>query len=128
MVTVLRGVLGWPGVQEGAITHVPSTQDLLAQVPVDRVIDTQAWRQRASSTKQACAANGLSLEPSTVTAVIVNGTLSRPCRGSGCILCRGAHWLAEHAALRANDTREGLSGSLTSADQHKRPKLGQVDR
>ena len=41
------------GVQEGAITHVPSTQDLLAQVPVERVIDTRAWRQRASSTKQA---------------------------------------------------------------------------
>ena len=33
--------------------HVPSTQDLLAQVPLDRVLDTAAWRQRAHSTKQA---------------------------------------------------------------------------
>ena len=29
--------------------HVPSTKDLLAQVPVDKLVDTQAWRQRAHS-------------------------------------------------------------------------------
>ena len=40
--------------------HVPSTQDLLAQVPLDRVLDTAAWRQRAHSTKQArCRPLGL---------------------------------------------------------------------
>ena len=26
---------------------MPSTKDLLAAVPVDRIVDTQAWRQRA---------------------------------------------------------------------------------
>lgn len=35
------------GLEQGAITHVPSTKDLLAAVPVDRIVDTQAWRQRA---------------------------------------------------------------------------------
>ena len=29
--------------------HVPSTKDLLAAVPVDRIVDTQAWRQRVHS-------------------------------------------------------------------------------
>lgn len=37
------------GVEEGRISHKPSTQDLLAQVPVDRLVDTSAWKQRASS-------------------------------------------------------------------------------
>ncbi len=35
------------GVEQGAITHVPSTKDLLAAVPVDLIVDRQAWRQRA---------------------------------------------------------------------------------
>lgn len=35
--------------EQGAITHVPSTKDLLAAVPVDLIVDRQAWRQRAHS-------------------------------------------------------------------------------
>ena len=37
------------GLEQGAIMHVPSTKDLLAQVPVDKLVDAQAWRQRAHS-------------------------------------------------------------------------------
>jgi hypothetical protein len=40
---------GSAGVEEGRISHKPSTQDLLAQVPMERLVDTCAWRQRASS-------------------------------------------------------------------------------
>ena len=36
------------GLEQGAIMHVPSTKDLLAQVPVDKLVDAQAWRQRAA--------------------------------------------------------------------------------
>ncbi|CAK0784870.1 hypothetical protein CVIRNUC_008075 [Coccomyxa viridis] len=46
---VLDFVFGNTGLEQGAIMHVPSTKDLLAQVPVDKLVDAQAWRQRAHS-------------------------------------------------------------------------------
>ncbi|CAL8462877.1 g2411 [Coccomyxa elongata] len=44
---VLDFVFGNTGVEEGKISHRPSTQDLLAQVPP--MVDAAVWRQRAHS-------------------------------------------------------------------------------
>ncbi|CAL5223327.1 g5824 [Coccomyxa viridis] len=127
---ILDFVFGNTGVEQGAITHVPSTKDLLAAVPVDLIVDRQAWRQRAHLVSDSLAvglehlADGRFEGPDTPRASFEGqGAITE--FASGALDLESGRYQADDRPSNSVDADSAASGSASQA-QHRGFTFGRL--